>query len=117
MESETVQIRSYEGALGLALCFDLVSAFSVEVSASTVLQHLRYSVFDATLGADRASLTRYGVRFGTEAHLHLTEHAGIWLGIEVLAASPPYTVDVKTVRLAQEQGPTGSGIIGLRLQR
>jgi hypothetical protein len=116
-ESDVVQIRSYEGALGVALCFDVVSALRVEVSASAVLQHLRYSVSDASLGTDRAALTRYGVRFGTEAHFRLTEHAGVWFGIEVLAASPPYTVEVKSVRLAQEQGPTGAGLIGLRLQR
>lgn len=116
-DTGAVQIRSYEGAMGLTLCFDVVRALSIEVSAAAVLQHLRYSVFDASLGADRAALTRYGVRFGTEAHFHLTAHAGVWLGIEVLAASPPYTVEVKTVRLAQEQGPTGAGIVGLRLQR
>lgn len=116
-DTGSVQIRSYEGALGLTLCFDVVSALSIEVNASAVLQHLRYSVFDASLGTDRAALTRYGVRFGTEAHFHLTDHAGVWLGIEVLAASPPYTVEVKSVRLAQEQGPAGAGVIGLRLQR
>lgn len=116
-ESNVVQIRSYEGALGLALCFDVVSALRVEVSASAVLQHLQYGASDASLGTDRAALTRYGVRFGTEAHFPLTEHAGVWFGIEVLAASPPYTVEVKNVRLAQEQGPTGAGLFGLRLQR
>ncbi len=87
-----------------------VSAFefaptSLEVNAQAVIQHLRFRAFDAELGTDRDALTRYGARIGLEGQIIVVDHLGPCFGAEVLAATPPYTVEVKAERLGSDEGP------------
>jgi hypothetical protein len=117
VHSGSVDVDGYEGALGLGFCVRVSSAISIEVNASGVVQHLRFRASDPALGADAYALTRYGARVGFEAEARLVDHIGLWLGGEVLAATPPYAVDIKAERVGQEEGPKWGGVLGLRFQR
>lgn len=115
--TESVDVDGYEGALGLALCFALGGPFSVEVNASAVAQHLRFRASDVTLGTDRASLTRYGGRFGVEGEWHFAQHVGVWAGVELASLSPGYALSLRNEFLGRDEGPKWGAVLGVRLAR
>lgn len=116
-DAESVDVDGYEGALGLALCFGLGGPFSVEVNAAALAQRLRFRASDVSLGTDRASLTRYGGRFGVESEWRFAEHVGAWLGVEVASLSPGYTLTLRDEFLGRDEGPKWGAVLGVRLAR
>jgi hypothetical protein len=115
--AEAVELDGFEGALGLAVGFDLGSAFGAELGLSGVAQHLRFRASDERLGTDRASLNRYGARVGVEADWRMAPPVGAFVGVDLLTLSPGYTLKLQDQVLGREEGPKWSILLGVRFAR
>jgi len=115
--SGAADVTWLEGSLGTALVAELPAwPVSFELRLEGLAQRVELFASGET-GTDRQLLTRFGARVGVDGFLNVNDHFALFVGGQISAVRPSYTLEVEGGPEGGERAPVWAAVGGLRVSR